>query len=194
MIRFKLANGTVIEMDNVEEVPGTLINAMLGNPVTVPVQVSSEPAPSMPVIPNHIDDESMPEMTNGKSKRTSRPRLPNPPVPEGRWPDLIYLTTVWNNAYEVLKYNPDGLTAEEMAMLMEASPLQVAGWMHRFREATPLAELIGKVYRLTAIGKDTSLRVEIADHNPGRLNKALGWQRFMALPLRDGSGRRKRRS
>lgn len=126
------------------------------------------------------------------TKRRHRNVTPNPPAPAGRWPDLIYLTEAWNEVFELLRAYPEGLTSEELGYGM-GIPLDIAsGRAMRLREATPLIRMEGNRHLLTEIGADLPLRVMLTQ-NPGRRNKQLGWERFMALPLRDGSRRKRRR-
>ncbi len=160
---------------------------------SVMAAMTSPPVPPLtaPVAASTQDDDPARLAPTAKVRRD---RIPNPPEVEGRWPDLIYLTDVWNKVYEVLKVNPEGLTSHEIGILLETDMATASGWALRLREATPLVERVGRVHRLTQIGLDETLSVRINNINPGRFNKSLGWQRFVARTLRDGSQSKHRRS
>lgn len=182
-MKITFPNGVTVELTGVEEIVAAMpaVAALAGQADHQPVP---QPAPVL------VPEPSPPVMTNG---HRSHRRTPNPPVPSGRWPDLIYLTEAWNETYQLLRQYPEGLTSEELGVGMGIEMDIASGRAMRLRDATPLIEMIGGVHRLSQIGADPTLRVEI-HQNPSPVNKKIGWDRFMARPLRDGLHKKRRRS
>jgi hypothetical protein len=173
-MKITFPNGVTVELTGVEEI-------MAAMPAVASLAGQPEPQPTP--VPESVTS------TNGHRRR----QTPNPPVPEGRWPDLIFLTEAWNETYQLLRQYPEGLTSEELGVGMGVETDIASGRAMRIRDASPLIEMTEGVHRLTQIGADPTLRVEI-HHNPSPANKKLGWDRFMARPLRDGRHRKRRRS
>lgn len=190
-MKIKLPNGIEVTLEGVDEITAAMpaLQMLTGHTVVAPPVLAVVPAITEDEMEDFEDDEAMLEM--GLIGARTRVRVPNPPAPEGRWPDLIYLTDAWNQVYSLLKEYPEGMTSEEMAILLESDKSIVSGWSMRLRDATPLIMLKGRKHLLTEIGSDPTLTVKINNANPGKMNKMLGWQRFTARSLRDG--RRKRR-
>lgn len=143
--------------------------------------------------PEIVEDESqalLPLIT-GKRGPTRNPTL-NPPTPAGRWPDLIYLTQEMHETFRLLRQYPEGLSSEEIGVGMDTDTQKASGRVNRLRGSTPLIEEVQGRYRMTVIGADDSLKIEHAV-NPSPRNKKLGWDRFMARPLKDGRRKRRRR-
>jgi hypothetical protein len=188
-MKITLLNGIVVELNGVDEIAAVL-------PVWLPLMNGHTEHRSAEQI---IDIEAESVIEDGTPeqpehhRRSRRRATPNPPAPEGRWPDLIYLTETMLETYRTLaKYPEEGLTSEELAIETNTDPSIASGRAMRLREATPLIEMVGGCHRLTNIGRDPGLRIVIA-HNPSPKNKGLGWDRFMAHPLRDGRHKKRRR-
>jgi hypothetical protein len=173
-----------VELTGIEEISAALpaVAALAGQPVP-------EMAHRAPTAPD--PEPATPVASNGQYSQ--RRTTPNPPMPEGRWPDLIFLTEAWNETYQLLRQYPEGLTAEELGIGMGITTDIASGRAMRLRDGSPLVELVDGVHRMTPIGADPTLRVKI-HQNPSPVNKKMGWDRFMARPLRDGLHRKRRRS
>lgn len=186
-MKIKLPNGVEVTLDGVDEITAALpaLRILTGHTVT---------GPGSPQVVESVSDTS--EDISPSSHATRGPtqnRTQNPPVPAGRWPDLIYMTEEWLETLSVIRQYPEGLTSEEIGIGMGMGADLASGRVNRLRRATPLVEEIGGRYRMTEIGADESMRFEIA-HNPSPKNKRLGWDRFMAVPLADGRHKRRRLS
>lgn len=206
MIKITASNGNSIELEGVDQIPAVipLVNVLLGNgndirTVTVAEQLLSAmtaPAIAPEIVGDEIDedeDENIHALTRSGKRGPTRRRTLNPPTPAGRWPDLLYLTTEMEEVVHLLRQYPEGLTSEEIGIGLGIDKSIASGRVNRLRDCTPLVELIpdGK-YRLNVIGSDLTLRFERAV-NPSPKNKKLGWDRFMARPLRDGRHKKHRR-
>jgi hypothetical protein len=176
-MKIKLPNGVEITLDGVDEIAAAIpaLRVLTGNTVIEDGDDISEDIATSPYI----------------KRGPTRQRTLNPPVPAGRWPDLIYMTTEWMETLAVIRQYPEGLSSEEVGVGMGLDPTIASGRVNRLRRATPLIKEIDGKYRLTVIGADDSMRFEIA-HNPSVKNKRLGWDRFMAIPLPDGRHKRRR--
>lgn len=158
-----------------------------------PVHITDLAAPLVLDVPEIVEDENeafLPLIT-GKRGPT-KTRTLNPPTPAGRWPDLIYLTQEMHDTFMLIRQYPEGLTSEEIGAGMGTDTQKASGRVNRLRGSTPLIEEIQGSYRMTVIGADDSLKIEHAA-NPSAKNKKLGWDRFMARPLKDGRRKRRRR-
>lgn len=128
-------------------------------------------------------------VTGPRRKRPKRIYTPNPPAPPGRWPELIHLTQAMKDVLDCLRRYPnDALNYRELAIEMDITEIlasQRAGALFRL---SPLVMRDPEGYRLTEIGRDRSLQFSIVAY-PSALNKKLGWDRFMALPLPGGAHR-----
>lgn len=188
-MKITLRDGTIVELNGVEEIAAVL-------PVWLPLMnghIGQRPAGQVTDIgaESVIEEEAIEHPV--QRRRPYRRETLNPPAPEGRWPDLIYLTETMRDTYWTLaKYPDEGLTSEELAIETDTDPSISSGRAMRLREATPLIEMVGGRHRLTNIGRDPGLRIVIA-HNPSPKNKGLGWDRFVAHPLRDGRHKKRRR-
>jgi hypothetical protein len=185
-MKIKLPNGVEVTLEGVDEITATL--------------------PALQILTGGGSIESSPRITDNSSDIGDRPVPPthvrrgptqnrtlNPPTPGGRWPDLIYMTKEWIETLILLRQYPEGITSEEIGIGMGLDQSLASGRVNRLRRATPLVEEIGGKYRVTMIGADDSVRIEVA-HNPSVKNKRLGWDRFMAIPLPDGRHKRRRLS
>ena len=191
-MKITLRNGIVVELDGVDEIAAVL-------PVWLPLMNGHTGEHSAEQIidieaESVIEDDEITARPAQRRQQRHRRTTPNPPAPEGRWPDLIYLTEGMRDTYRTLaKYPGEGLTSEELAIETGADHSIASGRAMRLRRSTPLIEMVGDHYRLTNIGLDPGLRIVI-DKIPSPKNKGLGWDRFMARPLRDGRHKNRRRS
>jgi hypothetical protein len=183
-MKIKLPNGVEVTLDGVDEITAALpaLRMLTG-------QSGIESSPQ--IIDDGVDIGDHPAMSSHVKRGPTQNRTLNPPVPSGRWPDLIYMTREWMETFTVLRQYPEGLTSEEIGIGMGLNQDIASGRVNRLRRGTPLVEEIGGKYRTTVIGADDSMRFEIA-HNPSVKNKRLGWDRFMAVPLPDGRHKRRR--
>jgi len=196
MIRFKMTNGTIVEIDSGEELSAPIMNAILGTQVTFPLTNATTIAPAA----TGVDDEAEADhdgekiavfAKTGKRGRT-RIHTQNPPVPAGRWPDLFYITKEGLETVNLLREYPEGLTGDEITIGLGLTGNLGAGRVARLRRFSPLVSVNNdNVYRLTMIGADLSLKFEIAV-NPSPKNKKIGWDRFMARELPSGRHQRRR--
>lgn len=210
MIRIKLANGTVVEMDGGEEISAPIISALLGSQVTIPVDIPIDTAPTLPVAPeivgDEIDDEAEEdgddEMmlsfhkhdVSDNHKRRVRHIPQNPPTPPGRWPDIFYITPECWEVVELLREHPVGLTSNQIEEMLKLNRTVGSGRLNTLMTVTPLIEKMGIIYRLSIIGRDKTLKLDLSKLRPSPINKGLGWDRFMAEPLPDGRHAHKRKN
>lgn len=213
MMKITLKNGVTIEVSEGDEIPASVMQTILGMPVTVATgtvttdlgdaTMAAMTAPVLPVAPeivgDEIDDEADEEDAMPLYLKPSRHRRNhtrnwtlNPPVPSGRWPSTIYLSKEMAETFTLLRAYPEGLTSEEIGIGLGLNQMIASGRVNRLRDVTPLVELIGKKYRMSMIGADLSLRIEVARY-PSAKNKKAGWQKFVARPLPDGTGKTARR-
>jgi hypothetical protein len=186
--------------------------AQMETQMTTPVEIGSlgvmfrsamtAPAVAPEIVGDEIDDEAEndeeDESVLAYHKKTgkrgpTRIKSVNPPAPAGRWPDLFYITAEGWETVELLRKHPAGLTSKQVDQILGLTHTVGSGRLNALMRITPMVERFGNAYRLSVIGRDTSLQFEL-DERPSPRNKNLGWDRFMAIPLRDGrQSRRKRR-
>lgn len=135
------------------------------------------------------------DAVSGTRKRKVRHIPQNPPPPPGRWPDIFYITPECWEVVELLREHPVGLTSNQVEEALKLNRTVGSGRLNTLMTTTPLVEKMGTIYRLSIIGRDKTLKLDLSKLRPSPTNKGLGWDRFMAEPLPDGKqvNRRKRR-
>lgn len=175
-------------------------------PAPQPVDIPVNTAPTLPVAPeivgDEIDDEADSDddddmvLSFHKSGRRKVRHIPqNPPPPPGRWPDIFYITPECWEVVELLREHPVGLTSNQVEEMLKLNHTVGSSRLNTLMTVTPLVEKMGTIYRLSIIGRDKTLKLDLSKLRPSPTNKGLGWDRFMAEPLPDGKqlNRRKRR-
>lgn len=194
-MKITLTNGVIVELSGIDEITAVL-------PTLPGLGAMTAPAPEIEV-PAHLDSpdddedeeakaaasEILTALTKPASRRVRRDRIPNPPAPSGRWPEMIFLTEDWKKVLDALRsYHPERLSSEELAIELGIEHSIASGWVGRMRSRTPLVALVDGKFGLTEIGQDTKIAIQIAD-KPSIHNAKRGWNRFTARALPDGRSR-----